>query len=86
MTMLLSFPQDTLSISTSATVRSPMGLACEMSLFPFIDTEKSEKFVPGEVWQLFGQDSFTLLELLRLLSISETIVYYIVSAIYMILF
>lgn len=86
MTILPSFPQNTLSISTSATVRSPMGLTCEMSLFPFIDTEKSERFVPVEVWQLFGQDSFTLLELLQLLSISGTIVYYTVSAIYMILF
>lgn len=84
MTILPSFPQNTLSISTSATVRSPMGLTCEMSLFPFIDTEKSERFVPVEVWQLFGQDS--LLELLQLLSISGTIVYYTVSAIYMTLF
>lgn len=63
-----------------------MGLTFEMSLFPFIDTEKSEMFGPVQVWQLFGQDSFNLLELLQLLSISETIVYDTVSAIYMILF
>lgn len=57
-----------------------------MSLFSFIDTEKSESFVSVQVWQLFGQVSFNLLELLQLLSISETIVYYTVSVIYMMLF
>lgn len=62
-----------------------MGLTFDMSLFPFVDTEKCERFVPVQVWQLFGQDSFNLLKLLKLLSISETIVYYTVSAIYIIL-